>query len=74
MKWVKKVRECLLIRYMDIEFNMCIICVGDKGNKGELGEKGDTGFDGSQGIVGEQGAQGPVGNQVKYQQNYNIPK
>jgi len=74
VKWVKKVRECLLILCVDIESNMCIICVGDKGSKGELGEKGDKGFDGPQGIVGEQGAQGPVGNQVKYQQNYNITK
>jgi len=49
-----------------------MICVGDEGDKGDQGEKGDTGFDGSKGIAGEKGVQGSVGNQVKYQQNYNI--
>ena len=65
-------RSFLLIHYVYKRYNIGIICVGDTGDKGNLGEKGDIGFDGPRGIVGEKGVQGSVGNQVKYQQNYNI--
>jgi len=62
----------LLIHYVYNRYNIGIICVGDEGDKGDQGEKGYTGFDGPQGITGEKGVQGSVGNQVKYQQTYNI--
>ena len=52
--------------YVDIYCDICMIFVGDTGDKGDLGEKGNTGFDGPKGIIGEQGIRGPVGNQVKH--------